>query len=145
MKINWGIFAFGLFGSFALFMIGLAVFASMQTNELVTEDYYEKELEFKEVLKKQERTKKLSKQLTTEIKNNQYIVNFPKEVGNNVSGNIVFFKPSSQKEDKDIDFKSNNNLHIVDISNYASGMYKIRINWTANNIEYYNEEEVVIP
>ena len=64
MKLNWGIFAFGLFGSFALFMIGLAIYASQQTNELVTEDYYEKELEFKEVLKKQERTKLLNSELT---------------------------------------------------------------------------------
>jgi len=145
MKLNWGIFAFGLFGSFALFMIGLAVFASMQTNELVTEDYYEKELEFKEVLKKHERTETLSEQITTVIKDKQYIISFPQEVGNNITGNIVFFKPSSQKDDKDINFKSDNNSYTIDVKDFATGMYKVKINWTANNIEYYNEEEVVIP
>ena len=145
MKIHWGIFAFGLFGSFALFMIGLAVFASMQTNELVTEDYYEKELEFKEVLIKHERTEKLSEQLTTVIKDDQYIISFPVEVGNEIEGNVVFFKPSSQKDDKDINFKSDHNSYVVNIKNFAAGMYKVKINWTANNIEYYNEEEVIIP
>ena len=80
MKFNWGTGAFMLFGAFAIFMSGLAIFASLQRNELVTEDYYEKELEFKEVQKKQERTSKLSEQLDWEIGNDQFVINFPKEV-----------------------------------------------------------------
>jgi len=145
MKFNWGTGAFMLFGSFALFMTGLAIFASMQRNELVTENYYEKELEFKEVLKKQDRTNLLSEQLNWEIENNQFVINFPKEVGSNISGNVVFFKPSSEKDDQSIDFKITSNNYKIDISEYSSGMYKVKINWQANSVEYYNEGEIVIP
>lgn len=145
MKLNWGIFAFGLFGSFALFMIGLAIFASQQTNELVTDDYYEKELEFKEVLKKQERTNELTEQLTWKVKDNNFIINFPKEINDEITGTIVFFKPSSEKDDKEISFQTSTNNYKFDISNYSSGMYKMKIDWDANYTEYYNEDQIVIP
>ena len=126
-------------------MIGLAIFASQQTNELVNEDYYEKELEFKEVLKKQDRTNELSEQLYWKIENKEFIISFPKEITNEITGTVVFFKPSSEKEDKEIAFKSSTNNFIIDISTYASGMYKVKIDWKADNIEYYSNDEVVIP
>lgn len=145
MKFNWGTGAFMLFGSFALFMTGLAIFASMQSNELVTEDYYEKELEFEETQKKQEKTALLSTQTKLSIVNDKFVVNFPKEVEGVISGNIVFFKPSSQKDDKSIDFKTASSNYELAINEYLPGMYKVKINWEANGVEYYNEDEIVIP
>jgi len=145
MKFNWGTGAFMLFGGFALFMSGLAIYASMQRNELVTEDYYEKELEFKEVQKRQERTALLSEETELKIENDQFVIHFPKEVEGDISGKLVFFKPSSQKDDKSIDFKTSSSTYSVDIRDFSKGMYKIRINWQANDIEYYNEDEIVIP
>jgi len=145
MKFNWGTGAFLLFGSFAIFMIGLAIYASQQTNELVTEDYYEKELEFKDVLVKQEKTNLLSEQLSWKIENNSFIVHFPEEIKNTISGKIIFFKPSSQKDDKEIAFSISENVYKLDLSNFSKGMYKVKIDWNANATEYYNEEEVVIP
>ena len=145
MKFNWGTGAFMLFGSFALFMTGLAIFASMQRNELVTEDYYEKELEFKEVQKKQERTTLLTTKTVMKIEGEKFVINFPKDVESVISGNIVFFKPSSQKDDRSIDFKTASGNYELAIGEYSTGMYKVKINWEANGVEYYNEDEIVIP
>ncbi len=145
MKFNWGTGAFMLFGSFAIFMSGLAIFASMQSNELVTDDYYEKELEFKEVLKKQERTAMLSDQIKFKIDKEQFVIDFPKEVEGEIWGKVVFFKPSSKKDDKSIEFKTSNHIYKIDASGYSSGMYKVKVDWNASDIEYYNETEIVIP
>jgi hypothetical protein len=145
MKFNWGTGAFMLFGSFALFMTGLAIFASMQSNELVTDDYYEKELEFEDVQKKQERTSLLLDKTEFKIEADHFVINFPKEVKGEIFGNVVFFKPSSQKDDKSIDFKTTSSNYELAIGDYSTGMYKIKINWEANGVEYYNEGEIVIP
>lgn len=145
MKFNWGTGAFMLFGSFALFMTGLAIFASMQSNELVTEDYYEKELEFEEVQKKQEKTALLSAQAKLSVVDDKFVINFPKEVEDVISGNVVFFKPSSQKDDKSIDFKTTSGIYELAIGGYSAGMYKVKINWEASGVEYYDEGEIVIP
>jgi hypothetical protein len=144
MKFNWGTGAFMLFGSFALFMTGLAIFASMQSNELVTDDYYEKELEFEVIQKKQERTSLLSNHTELKIENEQFVINFPAEVKGEISGNIVFFKPSSEKDDKSIDFKTTTSNYQLAIETFSTGMYKVKINWQANGVEYYNEDEIVI-
>ena len=145
MKITWGTGAFIFFGVFVLFMLGLVYLTTQQINELVTEDYYEKELDFKEVLKKKERTNLLSEQLTWTIENNELIVSFPNEIGKNISGKIIFFKPSSQKDDKEIPFQINSNTYKVNVKDFSKGMYKIKIDWQANDVEYFNEDQLVIP
>ncbi|TXB67011.1 hypothetical protein FRY74_02170 [Vicingus serpentipes] len=145
MKFNWGTGAFILFGGFVVFMLGLVFYASKQSHELVTENYYEKELEFKDVLIKQELTEKLTEQLQIEVKDKELILNFPKEVGNNVSGKLFLFKPSNINDDKEISFTTDNNLKTIDLSEFSTGMYKLKVNWNAGENEYYNEEEIVIP
>ena len=145
MKINWGTGAFIFFGVFVTFMLSLVYLTTLQRNELVTEDYYEKELDFKEVLKKKERTNLLSERLTWIIENNELIVSFPKEVGTKISGKIIFFKPSSQKDDKEIPFQINSSTYGVNLKSFSKGMYKLKIDWQANDVKYYSDDQLVIP
>lgn len=145
MKFNWGTGAFLLFGGFVVFMLGLVFYASKQSHELVTENYYEKELEFKDVLIKQERTEKLSEQLQIEVKDKTLTLSFPKEVGKSISGKLFLFKPSNIKDDKEIIFSTDNNIKTFDLSEFSTGMYKLKVDWNARENEYYNEEEIVIP
>jgi len=145
MKLNWGVGAFSLFGAFVIFMLSLVYYASLQRNELVTEQYYEKELEFKEVIKKQEQTESLSEQLSWNIHDNTINIKFPNEIKDDVSGKIFFFKPSNKSDDIVIPFQTKSGVYVVDISHFSSGMYKMRIDWQSNNKEYYNEEEIVVP
>jgi hypothetical protein len=145
LKFTWGTGAFMLFGSFAVFMTCLAVFASMQRNELVTEDYYEKELEFEVIQKKQQRTSLLSTQTELKIENGQFIINFPEEIEGEISGNLVFFKPSNQSDDKSIDFKAAFGKYKLAVGDFSTGMDEVQVNWSANGVEFYNEGEIVIP
>lgn len=145
MKFNWGTGAFLLFGGFVVFMLGLVFFASKQSHELVTDNYYEKELEFKNVLVKQELTEMLTEQLKIEIKGKELNLTFPKEVGNNIDGTIFFFKPSNINDDKEISFTTDNGTKTIDVANFSTGMYKVKVNWNASKKEYYNEKEIVIP
>lgn len=145
IKFNWGTGAFMLFGGFAIFMSCLAIFASQQSHELVTDDYYEKELEFKEVQKKQERTALLATLTVMKIESGYFVIDFPKEIEDEISGEITFFKPSNQNDDKLIEFTTISNNYKVDITDYSSGMYKVKIDWLSNEVEYYNEGEIIIP
>ena len=145
IKINWGTGAFIFFGFFVVFMLGMVYLTTQQRNELVTEDYYEKELDFKEILKKKEKTNLLLERLKWDIKNDEFIVSFPKDVDSKISGKIIFFKPSNKKDDKEIPFNINSHTHRINIKHFSKGMYKIKIDWEAKNIEYYNEFEIVIP
>lgn len=145
MKINWGVFAFSLFGVFVVFMLGMVYFATKQNNELVTENYYEKELEFKEILKKKNQSNQLKEGITY-LTNSTYLsLVFPKEIENEISGTVVFYKPSSKSADKTFDIKVVGNTQQFSLTNFAKGMYRVKIDWKADRKEYYNEIDIVIP
>ena len=145
MKFNWGTGIFIFFGVFVIFMLSMVYLSSQQKNELVTEDYYKKELAFKEVLKKQERTEQLSEKLRWRITNEHLEIIFPKEVGSKIKGDLIFFKPSNQKDDKIFSFQITKNTYRINISEFSSGMYKLKIDWVANNISYFNQEIIDLP
>lgn len=145
MKLNWGIGAFTLFGGFVVFIIIMVVLASNQTHELVTEDYYEKELEFKEVLVKKERVENLNADLSWVISDNELVVNFPVDNTSEVTGVILFFKPSSKNDDKKVSFTTDKQTLKLDVSEFSSGMYKMKIDWKHNHTEYFSEHKIDIP
>ena len=145
MKFNWGTGIFIFFVIFVIFMLTMVYLSSQQKSELVTEDYYENELAFKEIIKKEARTAKLSEKLSWQIINKQLIIQFPREVGEIITGEITFFKPSNQNDDKKISFQTSSNNYSIDVSKFFSGMYQLKIDWSANNIEYYNEEVIDLP
>ena len=145
MKINWGIFAFSLFGVFVVFMLGMVYFATKQNNELVTENYYEKELEFKDILVKKGHSALLSEQVTYQLDLKSLHIVFPTEITTPISGNIVFYKPSDLKADKSFPLEVKNNFQTFQFSVFEKGMYHVKIDWKANDIEYYHELTLVTP
>ncbi|HRN42370.1 MAG TPA: FixH family protein [Vicingus sp.] len=145
MKFNWGIFAFSLFGVFVVFMLTMVFFASKQNNELVTENYYEKELEFKTILEKKNQANNLTEKVIFNIDADNLNLIFPKEIVGEISGEIVFYKPSNQTADKTIVFNTKNNIQQFKLTLFEKGMYRVKIDWNASEKEYYNELDVVIP
>lgn len=145
MKFNWGIFAFSLFGVFVVFMLTMVFFASKQNNELVTENYYEKELEFKTILEKKNQANNLTEKVIFNIDADNLNLIFPKEIVGEISGEIVFYKPSNQTADKTIVFNTKNNTQQFKLTLFEKGMYRVKIDWNSSEKGYYNELDVVIP
>lgn len=90
MKFNWGVFAFSLFGVFVVFMLGMVYFATKQNNELVTENYYEKELEFKDILVKKEHSALLLEQVTYQADLKSFNIVFPTEITTPIRVTLFF-------------------------------------------------------
>lgn len=145
MKINWGIFAFSLFGVFVVFMLGMVYFATKQNNELVTENYYEKELEFKTILEKKNQSNALTEKVTFNIDEEYLNLLFPLEIKGEITGEIVFYKPSNQTADKTVVLSVKNNTQQFKLTDFEKGMYRVKVDWKANQTAFYNELDVVIP
>lgn len=145
MKINWGVFAFSLFGVFVVFMLVLVYFATQQNNELVTENYYEKELAFKDVLTKKENTNNLKEQVKLNVLDKNLELVFPTEITNKIFGQITFYKPSDEKADQVFDINTTENKQLFELTSFQKGMYRVKVDWKANNVDYFNEISVVIP
>jgi len=144
--MNWGWKIAILYGGFVTMMITLVVLSSQQDIPLVTEDYYEKDLQYETQMHRIANSKTLKEDVnvkydaaTQEIK-----VQFPKEI-KDIQGEILCFRPSQE----DIDFTINiedleENSTAFGTSEMLSGKWKIKITWEGDGEIYYKEAIIFI-
>lgn len=146
MKFNWGFGAFALYGSFVLFILFMVFKTSKEKVELVTEDYYEKDLVYQQRIDKLNRTKALGENITWQIVDNHLKINIPKEASKNASGDLIFFRPSDESMDLVIPINLNDeSAQFIELSKFSKGMYKVKVDWMDNNLAFYDEQIIIIP
>ena len=141
--MNWGykiIVVYAIFIAGILFMVFKS---SSQKMDLVTTDYYAKELKYQQKIDEAKHTDALSEKIHSEIKGNQLLIHFPKDFnGKKIEGDVELYYPAD--EDKDI----KQHFDIVDsplqmiIPAGTKGLHELHITWNANRVPYYFEQKV---
>ena len=143
MKSFWGK---GIAAAYIIFVIVtlIMVFTMMRKDvDLVSTNYYEKEIKYQDQINKVNNTVKLAEGLKYEISDGKIVFAFPK-IGT-VSGEMIFYRPSDSKKDFKVQINPDkDNKQIVDASAFARGYWKVKIEWKSGGVEYYNEEQIII-
>lgn len=145
MKLSWGT---GIAITYTIFVLVL-VFAVVQSTKvdhsLVTEDYYQKDLEYQTQIDKEVNALNLGEDLQIKYADAQKAVQlqFPAELGV-VQGKILFFRPS----DKTLDFEApvqadERGQQTISTQTMMPGLWKVQVNWQAGGVAYYKEETVI--
>lgn len=146
-KISWGSRIAILYGSFVVFILAVGAFASFQSFHLVEKDYYPRELRYQEQIEKIARGRQgmtIAPQYDPLKKT--VIFRFDRGPGENpISGTILFFRPS----DPDLDYSrkiepDDAGTQIVDVRGLSEGLWRIKIDWSIDTIQYYLEDILVI-
>jgi hypothetical protein len=147
IKISWGTKIAILYIGFVLLIGTLVGMCIKQKNDLVSEDYYQKELEFQNKIDDTKNADVLNEKITHTISDQNIELTFPIEFKEKkVTGEIVFFRPSDASKDyKTSVILNDQEQQLIALNNLSKGMYKLQIGWKANDISYYNEEIIVIP
>lgn len=145
-KINWGM---GIFISYALFMVLViltAVYFINQDVNLVTDDYYQQEIRYQDQIDKIQRTNSLLEKPAINFDGAGVNLSFPKSlIEKNVTGKIHFYRPSNPKLDFDIPLSLNSDgSQIISTKKFAAGFWRLKLNWTMEGNEYYNEKEIIL-
>ncbi len=144
MKLNWGS---GIAITYILFMAGVLILVFIFMNQdvhLVTDDYYAKEIEYQQQIDKVERTKLLSEQPVVTFSDGVFMVSFPKSVKNIINGEIQIYRPSDSNLDKTASiFLDAENRQLVKPPINLPGLWKVKIDWTRNDTNYYNEKIIL--
>jgi hypothetical protein len=144
MKLNWGKGIFLSFIVFALAMAYIVIFPFNQKVELVTDNYYEKEIKYQEQIDKQERTALLSESLSVTNDLKELKITFPPSY-QNVTGEILFYRPADAKKDFSLPISADSSgSQLIDISPLIPGYWKIKILWNMNGTQYYYEKNIMI-
>lgn len=146
IKFNWG---FGIAATYILFLIGTFVMVAIFMNQdvsLETDNYYAKGIEYQQHIDKLKRTEELPEKLAIQIEVKNLLLSFPKNFkSQSIAGTIQFYRPSEEGKDFTISIQpDSSNLQVIDKNLLAKGLWKIKVDWVADNISYYNEKMLMV-
>jgi nitrogen fixation protein FixH len=146
MKINWGT---GILIALAVMIVGMITLvwvAVHQDYDLVENDYYQKSVNYQQQIDKEKKTDALAEKITFIQSGDTLKLTFPDMANFSAySGRIHFYSPVAEKRDLTLPVKLNSvHSQIVDLKSLQKGRYVVKIDWSANKTDYYQEEEITL-
>jgi hypothetical protein len=151
MPTSRNLWPLGIITAVALFIagtVGLIVMACSQRTDLVSPDYYEQELKFQGQIDRVARTQRAASQASVayDPAGKCITVSLPSDQARReVSGSIELYRPSAAGMDRAVRLEPDaNGIQRLDASGLASGLWRVRVLWTAEDQSYYLEQKVVV-
>ena len=145
--MNWGYKIAILYGGFVVIVLASVFFAMTQKVDLVTDNYYEKELKYQSQIDKSQRTKTLVEKTGIELNGGSVKIKFPIFPDNNAAADfILLYRPSDPSKDIKIAVSADSlGTQRIPTGALAKGYWKIKLNWTSGGVEFFDEGMVNIP
>jgi len=139
--MNWGWRITIVYSLFALTMIGAVIYSTTLDVNLVEEDYYEKEVNYQQVINKKENALRDSATFNVAVVGDSVVIHFPTAVA---QGKIYFIRAADVNNDKKFDLKVLNGKQAFSKDLFKAGSYNLQIDWKGNSADYYWEEKITI-
>ncbi len=140
MKINWGtgiVLAFIGFIGFILFFVIRMNMDDRANHDLVTEEYYKKELAFQKEIDAEKEANALPYQLQIEKAEEGLMILFPEDMDpTKISGTVSLYRPSNKHLDFDLPISLSNAHLLIPDKRLLDGRWDINISWTYKGKEY---------
>ncbi|WP_375238761.1 FixH family protein [Aurantibacter sp.] len=147
MKINWGtgiVLGMLAFISFILYLVITMVTDQNYSHDLVTEEYYAKEMLYQNEIDAENNANNLSEQLKGERTQEGWQILFPKELEyENIKGKVFLYRPSNMKLDFELPLYISNNKIIIPKQKMLDGRWNISIEWSCNGKPYLYKKEII--
>ncbi len=143
--MNWGYKILIVYGVFVAGIMFMVFRSANQKMDLVTTDYYAKELKYQDDINATENANALSENVRYEIKNNQVLLHFPKDFsGKTITGNAVLYCPSDENKDIKQGFSLQDAPLVLQLTAHSKGQFELHITWQADGVNYYFEQKIFI-
>ncbi len=145
MKLNWGWGIFIVLVLFIAFMVNLVYKSSQVRVDLVSENYYDKEINYQQQIDREKNSLGLVQDVQIR-KNSEFVeIVYPLDFnGSGISGDIQFFKPDNASLDFTLDVNAaEGNRQIINTMAFKQGWWEIKINWTYQQTDYYKSEKIL--
>ncbi len=143
--MNWGYKILTVYIIFIAGILFLVYKSSTQNQDLVIQDYYEQELKYQERIDETERANALSASIKYEITNDELVIYFPEEMKNiELNAHILLYCPADKNKDIQRDISTKNGCMKMPLPPANKGLHELKINWKANDLNYYYEHKIFI-
>tara|TARA_B110000285_G_C14846707_1_gene477969 strand:- start:8 stop:472 length:465 start_codon:yes stop_codon:yes gene_type:complete len=144
MKISWGtgiVIAFISFIAFILFFVVRMTIDSKANHDLVTPNYYERELHFEAELAAQTRAKNMKIPVKISVQSAGIVILFPEPYErlsepSMLNGTITLSKPDNKKLDHELPLRLQENSQLIPAENLVEGQWNMVLNWTFQEKNY---------
>jgi hypothetical protein len=140
-KFNWGWKVAILYGGFVVMMVGLVGMSIRQKIDLVSDDYYARELVHQEKIDKIKRANALEEPVRIAVTESLVEVTFPKNfAGSEITGTMTFYCPSDDSKDRSFAIEATAGVvQRIPKSSIQPGRYHLQVDWSADQLSYWNE------
>ncbi|WP_144602298.1 FixH family protein [Algoriphagus algorifonticola] len=139
--MDWGKgILLAIIGFIVIIMTMVVISVRMEGIELVTENYYEAEINYQDQIDKEKSTLALEREvLQFDVENQSLFLDLP--VG--ATGILHLFRPSDSKLDQKLTVEiKEENEKTVSIRNLQAGYWKAQLSWQENGESYYQEKKI---
>lgn len=140
--MNWGKGIAIAYTTFAVFMVVMVVIMSRQTVDLEADNYYELELKHQSKIDAADNYVNLKSRIDIKDDLNNPVINIPNDILQTIKSGIITFQ---RKGDKNLDFSFNidkNTNNQVPSKKLKPGVYKVSMDWSDGQKNYYKEDLV---
>lgn len=149
MKFNWGTGIAGGIVCFMTFILQYVIrvqFDDRYNNELVTENYYQKETEVNSNRLKSENAHALGGSLRIEATTKGIELVFPEDIrAAEVKGSLSLYRPSNEKLDQVIPLKLTSARLLIPHKQLASGRWDVTLEYRYEGRDYLKRETLMLP
>lgn len=144
--MSWGI---KIILSFVIFAAGVIVMVAVSINndtELVTENYYEKEIKYQKEIDMQKRSLFLKDKIKIRSEADDIIISTEdSELSGNLTGEIYFYRTNDAGKDftEKLNLK-NGGYQKVNSGNMSRGLWKVKLNLIYKDETYFMEENIFL-
>jgi hypothetical protein len=142
--MNWGTKIAIVYSVFVVMIVALGVSSARQKSDLVSTDYYEKEVKYQEKIDGMKNTSGLDGKFTFDVEAGTVTLRYPAALcGKKVKGEILFYRPSdSDKDEHFIPAPDKDGVQQLKLKSPQKGIYTLQCDMEVEGKKYYFEEPV---
>lgn len=147
-KSWWPKLIIATYACFILFIGNMVRQAMSSDIDLVSKDYYQKEIAYQQHIDQVEATQSMGKQvlLNYAAAAQQFSVVFPAQTAqDSISGQLLFFRPSNASQDftLPLDLNQDGQQHVA-TGKLEKGLWKVQLNWKQAGQDYYLQKNITV-
>ncbi|MCD8434526.1 FixH family protein [Tenacibaculum dicentrarchi] len=147
MKLNWGagiVIAIIAFMSFILYFVISMSTGNNYNHDLVSEEYYQKELVFQGDIDATKNAKELSENIKVQRVSEGLKIYFPTAFNpTDIKGKVFLYRPSNKQLDFEMPISISNIYLLVPEKRLLGGRWNIIVSWNYKNTPYLFEQELI--
>jgi len=143
--MNWGYKILLVYAVFVTGILFLVFKSSSQKVDLVTTDYYAKELKYQRKIDAMNRVSQLSDTVKYETSAGKLTIMLPKDfAGKKITGDVVLYCPSDEDKDITQNFSIQDAPIFIPVHEVIKKEFEIQLNWQADGTSYYFQKKLLI-